>query len=281
MNIIYSQSTIRYKIHKFRLKSVRIAAGDKWINRALPHCGTRNCFSAFGPYYPSEPQPGRWKIQRLFLYRVEALTRKALNFSGAVIYICIYTYNFFFYYTTIPRALSLLLRLSIPLCVFDVLPNYPLIEFLFLFFSLHLSSLLYNIYVIIIRKKNSLASMTANWKKTWRKEPHSTGARWIVAEDRDDIYRSWKGNIVGYKFLWTHLLSAIAGKIEGKHREKRYSHAWNDDVDRVEKCFPAHRYVKRDVQIRLVATSVKLFVPANKRHTHTHTDYSIFSYIGW
>lgn len=69
------------------------------------------------------------------------------------------------------------------------------------------------------------------------------------------------GKYCRYKFLWTHLLSAIAGKIEGKHREKRYSHAWNNDVDRVEKCFPAHRYVERDVQIRLVATSVKLFVP--------------------
>lgn len=73
-----------------------------------------------------------------------------------------------------------------------------------------------------------------------------------------------------------YLLSAIAGKVEGKHGEKRYSHAWDDDVYRVEKCFPAHRYVKGDVQIRLVATCVKFFVPVNsekknKKHYYSHS----------
>jgi len=63
---------------------------------------------------------------------------------------------------------------------------------------------------------------------------------------------------------WTYLLAAIAGQVERQDREKRYSHAGDDDVDRVKESLPSHRDVERDVQVGLVAAGVKLFVPAKR-----------------
>jgi len=70
----------------------------------------------------------------------------------------------------------------------------------------------------------------------------------------------------------TYLLAAIAGQIERKDREKRYSHAGDDDVDRVKKSLPPHRDVERDVQVGLVAAGVKLFVPAKEAAINCRID---------
>lgn len=58
-----------------------------------------------------------------------------------------------------------------------------------------------------------------------------------------------------------YLFTAVARQIKRKNREKWYSHAGDDDVHCVEEGFPPHRDVKRDVQVGLVAASVKFLVP--------------------
>lgn len=65
----------------------------------------------------------------------------------------------------------------------------------------------------------------------------------------------------------THFFPTVGRQIEGKHRQERNSHARYNDVDGVEQCFPAHRYIECYVQIGLVTACVEFFIPANNsRH---------------
>lgn len=62
-----------------------------------------------------------------------------------------------------------------------------------------------------------------------------------------------------------YLFTAVAGQVKCENREKRYPHARDDNVHCVEEGFPPHRDVERDVQVGLVAASVKLLVPARRK----------------
>lgn len=58
----------------------------------------------------------------------------------------------------------------------------------------------------------------------------------------------------------TYLLAAVGGQIEDQNGQETDAHARYDQVDGVEKCFPAHCDVECDVQVRFVAARVELFV---------------------
>jgi len=64
-----------------------------------------------------------------------------------------------------------------------------------------------------------------------------------------------------------YLFTAVARQVKRENREKRYPHARDDNVHCVEEGFPPHRDVERDVQVGLVAASVKLLVPARRKNT--------------
>jgi len=59
-----------------------------------------------------------------------------------------------------------------------------------------------------------------------------------------------------------YLLSAVTWQIKHQHREKGYAHARYYEVDGVKESFPSHGDVEGDVEVRLVATRVKLLVSA-------------------
>lgn len=71
----------------------------------------------------------------------------------------------------------------------------------------------------------------------------------------------------GEKCGRAHLFAAVAGQVKRKNREKRYPHAGDDDVHRVEEGLPPHRDIERDVQVGLVAAGVKFLVPADRGRT--------------
>jgi hypothetical protein len=62
--------------------------------------------------------------------------------------------------------------------------------------------------------------------------------------------------------IYDYLLSAVTWQIKDQHREEGYAHARYYEVDRVKESFPSHGNVEGDVEVRLVATRVKLFVSA-------------------
>jgi len=64
----------------------------------------------------------------------------------------------------------------------------------------------------------------------------------------------------------TYLFTAVARQVKRENSEKRYPHAGDDNVHCVEEGFPPHRDVERDVQVGLVAASVKLLVPARRKN---------------
>lgn len=57
-----------------------------------------------------------------------------------------------------------------------------------------------------------------------------------------------------------HLLTAVGGQVEHEHGEEGDAHARDDEVHRVEQRLAPHRDIERDVQVRLVAARVELFV---------------------
>lgn len=85
---------------------------------------------------------------------------------------------------------------------------------------------------------------------------------------REEIRESQK--CINYKGIkqrnrCSHLFAAIAGQIKRENREKRYSHAGDDDVHRVEEGLSSHRDVERDVQVRLIAAGVKFLVSGERK----------------
>lgn len=58
----------------------------------------------------------------------------------------------------------------------------------------------------------------------------------------------------------SYLFATVRWQIEHQYGEEANAHAGNDEVHRVEQRLPAHRNVERDVEVRLVAAGVKLFI---------------------
>lgn len=58
-----------------------------------------------------------------------------------------------------------------------------------------------------------------------------------------------------------YFFAAVRRQIKRQYREERNAHARYNDVHRVEKRFPPHGDVERNVQIRFVAARVDFFVP--------------------
>lgn len=58
----------------------------------------------------------------------------------------------------------------------------------------------------------------------------------------------------------THLFATVRRQIEHQNGQETDAHAGYDQVHSVEKRFPAHRDVERDIQVRFVAARVELFV---------------------
>lgn len=59
-----------------------------------------------------------------------------------------------------------------------------------------------------------------------------------------------------------YLLSTVTWQVKHQHREKWYPHARYYEINGVEQSLPSHGDVESDVEVRLVATRVKLFVSA-------------------
>ena len=54
-----------------------------------------------------------------------------------------------------------------------------------------------------------------------------------------------------------YLFTTITWKIKDKNCKERYSHAWNNQIDSIEKSLPSHCNIKCDIQIWFIATSIK------------------------
>jgi len=81
--------------------------------------------------------------------------------------------------------------------------------------------------------------------------------------DRFQPIRQDAGRVLPKRFRpvsFRYLFSRVGRQVEHEHCQEGDANARDDEVDRVKERLPPHRYVERNVQIRLVAARVKLHI---------------------